>query len=112
MNRSISDGAHSAFIEKLDTLCVLIEKSDNSIYASSTTSEMIDALQNIKNDFLKTGSFDREKLFSLLAPTSSIQEISIANGWGEKFLKFAQEIDVLSNQLPKEGNHVQRTKRP
>ena len=60
---------------------------------------MIAALQNIRDDFLKTGSFDHERLASLIGPTGSIQEISIDNGWGEKFLQLAQEIDLLSSQL-------------
>lgn len=77
----------------------MIEKSEASLYASSATSEMIAALQNIKDDFLKTGSFDQEKLAYLLAPTGPIQEISIDNGWREKFLQVAQEIDLLSSQL-------------
>lgn len=29
------------------------------------------------------------------APTGSLQEISISNGWGEKFIEIAEAIDLL-----------------
>lgn len=84
-------------MENLDELCNLIEKSDDSVYAHLTTGEIIQALQNIKNDFTQTGSFDKAKLGSLLAPTGSIQEISMDNGWEEKFLQLAKEIEAEVN---------------
>jgi|AntAceMinimDraft_17_1070374.scaffolds.fasta_scaffold30593_5 hypothetical protein len=35
----------------------------------------------------------------LFAPTGSIQELSIANGWGSVFLKLAEEFDSLKYLL-------------
>ena len=37
----------------------------------------------------------------LYAPTGSIQEISIANGWGDAFLKLAGDYDSLEYLLKK-----------
>lgn len=88
---------HTVFIENLDELCNLIERSDDSVYAHLTRSEIIQVLQSIKNDFSQTGAFDKVQLDFLLAPTGSIQEISMNNHWGEKFVQLAQKIEAETN---------------
>lgn len=42
------DNIHAVFIEKLDELCKMIERSDDSVYAHLTRDEIIQALQSIK----------------------------------------------------------------
>lgn len=77
----------------------LVEKSENSVYAHLTTGEIASALKALRDDVAQTGSFDKPALNSLLAPTGSIQEISIENRWGEKMLQLAQEIVQLAEKL-------------
>lgn len=40
-------------------------------------------------------------LIVLFLPTSDFQEISISNGWGDKYLEIAKEFDDLINSLQK-----------
>ncbi|MFD0750657.1 hypothetical protein ACFQZS_10915 [Mucilaginibacter calamicampi] len=35
----------------------------------------------------------------LFGPTSSFQEISISNGWGDEFLEIAEKFDLLHEKL-------------
>lgn len=80
--------------EKLDALCNLVEQSDDALYAHLTIHQILQTLQNIRNDLSQTGSLNESQLAFLLAPTGPIQEVSIDNGWGEKFLQLAKEIDA------------------
>jgi hypothetical protein len=88
-------------------LCDLVEKSENSVYAHLTTVEIANVLRAIMHDVSTSGSLDKSKLNSLLAPTGSIQEISIKNRWGKRMLRLAQEIDKLQSHLLKEQNFPQ-----
>lgn len=37
--------------------------------------------------------FDPYQLIMLFAPTGNIQEVSVSSGWGEDFLKVAEDFD-------------------
>lgn len=40
-----------------------------------------------------------EKINLLFAPTGDLQEISISNGWGEKFIEVSSKFDKLTDLL-------------
>jgi hypothetical protein len=46
------------------------------------------------------------KLELNFVPTSSYQELSISNGWGDYFLKLANQFDTLAEKLKKHKNKV------
>jgi hypothetical protein len=69
----------------------LLQNSDNSLYTHRSVDEVIATLQAIQTEFEQTGQLDHVQLNLLFAPTSSIQEIAIDNGWGEEFLVLAKE---------------------
>jgi hypothetical protein len=41
------------------------------------------------------GAVDRDRLRLLFAPTGSIQEIAMANGWSDAYLKLSSVVDTL-----------------
>jgi len=41
---------------------------------------------------------DAKNLSLLFAPTGAIQETSIANGWGDEFLRISETIDQFAGQ--------------
>ncbi|NVM36972.1 MAG: hypothetical protein HWN81_15355 [Candidatus Lokiarchaeota archaeon] len=53
----------------------------------------------IKGDFSKI-----EDLIILFAPTSDLQEISIASGWGKQFLSISERFDAAIKDLIYEFN--------
>jgi hypothetical protein len=56
-------------------------------------------LQTIQTKFEQTGILDKIQLNLLFAPTGSIQEISIDNGWGAEFIKLAAEVDKIKRNF-------------
>jgi len=45
-----------------------------------------------------------DKLNMEFAPTSTYQEISLSNGWGDEFLKLAERFDKLYEKIKKTRN--------
>jgi hypothetical protein len=73
----------------------LLRNSQDSLYAHHSTDEVISSLQTIQDLFEQTGQLDKAAISLLFAPTGAIQEISMDNGWGNKFLELAQEVDRI-----------------
>jgi hypothetical protein len=42
------------------------------------------------------------EIIMLFSPTSDLQEISINNGWGDKFLEFAKKFDSIISEIETE----------
>src|SRR4051812_14637105 len=88
--------------EKLDNVCNLIEASDDALYSRSPNADILRSLKKIKLRLANSGPIEKlelDQLGILFGPTGSIQEVSIDNGWGDKFLELAQEIDQLSDSI-------------
>jgi hypothetical protein len=67
--------------------------SENSVYAMTSIPELKifinDTIIKVENN----EEVEIDKLKFLIAPTGSLQKISINNGWGKEFLKLSEEIE-------------------
>lgn len=72
----------------------LLRESESSLYGSLSVEEVILQLEKELDKRTKSQQFDIERLRFLFAPTGSIQEISIDNGWEKEFLEIANIIDL------------------
>lgn len=79
----------------IDFLC----KSEESLWSPLTPKEVIKNLEaqieNIKNN----KKIDTTLLSVEYAPTSSIQEIAMANNWSNKYLELSKEFDELIKKI-------------
>jgi hypothetical protein len=64
-------------------------------FAWSSWADGADALAEIDELIaqVRSGNVLKRKLDLLFAPTASLQEISISNGWGDEFLGLARAYD-------------------
>lgn len=73
----------------------LLRSSTDSLYTHHNVDEIMVALQAIQTKFEQTRQLDQAQLDLLFAPTGSIQEIAIDNGWGEEFLQIHKKWTSL-----------------
>jgi hypothetical protein len=92
--------------EKLRLLAVLsmttslLDRSEEDGLATYTPDQIRkDINQIIDSMFFGKSQKLPEHWETIYAPTCSLQDISIANGWGEIFLKLAAEFDTLAYLL-------------
>ena len=85
-------------IQTLEMLMVLVEGSGDSAWASMDKEAVVKKINKQIRRMKKGKAGNLVELRVLLAPTGPIQEISIDNGWGERFLELAGEIDRMINQ--------------
>jgi hypothetical protein len=74
----------------------LLQNSNDSPFAHSSVVEVSAILQDLQLQIEQTSLADKTKLDFLFAPTGSLQEIAIHNGWGNEFLSLAAEIDKIT----------------
>lgn len=72
---------------------VLLRASESSDYSSSSVEEIISTLELEINNAKKSQPIDRMALGLLFAPTGSLQETAIDNGWENAYLKISKVID-------------------
>lgn len=72
---------------------VRLEESIESVYSHHTPAEMIDLIDRNLDQIKIDSTYDKEELDLLYAPTASLQDTAIDNGWGEDFLKLASRYD-------------------
>ena len=73
----------------------LLRKSQDAYYSYFSVAEIISRLTAIQAEYENSGQLDNKELGLLFAPTGPIQETSIDNGWGYKFIELSKEIDSL-----------------
>ncbi|GAA5496769.1 hypothetical protein Rhal01_02954 [Rubritalea halochordaticola] len=79
-------------------MIILIEASNDSAFAGMECDEVARGLK-MATESIKSGEhYDQSYLNMLFGPTGSIQEISIDNGWGDEFLRLAEEFDGLNER--------------
>jgi hypothetical protein len=76
----------------LDKTLSFLRESESSLYADLTMEEVIRELEEQLDKRKKSQPVDIERIRFLLAPTDSIQEISIDYGWGREFLEISKVI--------------------
>ena len=60
--------------------------------------EAIKELENHKSRFLKNDFTKLDEASFLFAPTGSLQEVSLSNGWGDEFIQLAIKMDKLTEK--------------
>ena len=76
----------------LEKTLALLRESESSLYGSLSVEEVIRQLEEELGKGRKSQPVDMCRLQYLFAPTGSLQEISIDNGWGDKFLEISNVI--------------------
>lgn len=92
-------------IETIISILELIKKyivvpETNLIHSKFNTKEEI--INELNNHILKLKIEDFsqiEDLIILFSPTSDLQEISLDNGWGKKFLEISENFDLAIRDL-------------
>jgi xanthosine utilization system XapX-like protein len=83
----------------LENTIDFLHKSEESLWSPLTPKEVIKNLEaqieNIKNN----KRIDSTLLSVEYAPTSSIQEIAMANNWSNKYLELSEEFDKLIKKI-------------
>jgi len=81
-------------IEALRETILLLDRSKDSGWTTQTVTQIKAILsENIKA--LETdGSFQKRTLGVLFAPTGSIQETAISNGWPDEYMRLASVVDL------------------
>jgi hypothetical protein len=79
-------------LAEIRSLLVLSTESD---WAALTPEEVITILDREMTSVQATNRVcNVVELSSLFAPTAEIQEISMANGWGERYVELSSHFDV------------------
>jgi hypothetical protein len=78
----------------LEKIISLLRESESSLYGNLPFGDVHRQIEGELDKRKKSQPVDIEHLRFLFAPTGSIQEISIDNGWGKEFLEIANIIDL------------------
>ncbi|CAL2088221.1 hypothetical protein [Tenacibaculum sp. 190524A05c] len=71
----------------------LLNKSEESDWSPLTPEEVIKNLKTQLEKLNKNEKIDKALLELEFSPTSTIQEISMANNWSNEYLKLSSEFD-------------------
>ena len=78
----------------LAKLISLLGQSEESVFSNNSPNELTKLISIELEHIRKTGKLAKpDELLFLLLPTNSLQDISIDNGWGDEFLKIADQIE-------------------
>lgn len=83
-------------ISAFEEIIELLEKSEDTIWANYTVVEAREILQTELENYKQTQKLSESgkyRINFLFLPTSALQEISIDNGWGDKYVKIADVFD-------------------
>jgi len=80
-------------LRALQRTCELLESSEDSAWTPKSASQIRSELLEIVAAIQCGADYDKSKLQFLFLPTGAVQEISLANGWGEEMLKLADVVD-------------------
>jgi len=83
-------------ISALDETISFLRNSRSSDWAATSVEELIDALESEIARIKNSGPPDAKRIRMLFAPTGSIQETSIDNGWGDDFLRLSEIVDPFT----------------
>lgn len=87
-----------SFYDCIQVTIEKIEASEDSIWAGLSGQEVVMDLKFAVEKVKEGKEYDRGHISMLYAPTGSIQEIAIDNGWGEEFLRISSNFDKINNQ--------------
>ena len=88
------NNTNRTLLERLETVCGLVERSDFGTVGCIPKEHALEALRDLRRQMLLSGSPDILEASMLFAPTAGLEAVSIENGWGEEFLELAREVEV------------------
>jgi hypothetical protein len=77
----------------------LTAASQDSDWCSLTAAEIVTALDRAIASLETGGEIDRAELTLLFAPTGSLQETAMANGWADEYLALSGAFDGLIKRI-------------
>ena len=83
-------------ISALDETISFLRNSRSSAWAATSLEALIDELASETNRIKNSEPPDTKRIRMLFAPTGSIQETSIDNGWGDEFLRISKIVDQFT----------------
>jgi hypothetical protein len=83
-------------IAALRETILLLDRSEDSAWAGQSVSEIKSILSENIAALEANGSYQKETLGLLFAPTGSIQETSIMNGWSEEYMRLSSVVDLYT----------------
>jgi hypothetical protein len=87
-------------IRVLDRLKELLAGSVESNWAALAPAEVIAILERELKSLCESGRLhNKTQLTSLFAPTAEIQEISVANGWSDEYIRLSSAFDAAITNL-------------
>lgn len=73
----------------------LVESSETAAYSHDTVEEIAQRLREAVRALECGEPVDKPSLGVLFAPTGSIQETSLHNGWGDECLRLSEVVDTF-----------------
>jgi len=80
----------------LEQTILFLRQSEDSLWSSLSVDEIIEQLENELSKIKNSQKIDVKRLSYLFAPTGSIQDVSIDNGWGNEFIELSNVIDLFT----------------
>jgi hypothetical protein len=80
-------------ITALERTCALLERSQTAIWSPLTPAEVAENLRKAIHGLVHGEAVNYLTLRMEFAPTSTIQEIAMANGWHDDYLELARVVD-------------------
>lgn len=84
-----------AKVRALGELISLLSESEESDYSALTPQEIIVYAENARDALISENMRTyRELIISIIVPTGPAQDISIDNGWGQRFLELCNILEA------------------
>ena len=88
-------------VRVLARLKELLAGSKESDWAALAPSEVIAILEREMKSLSQSAQLhNKSELASLFAPTAELQEISMANGWSDEYIRLSSDFDTAIRDLP------------
>lgn len=90
---------YTALTEILNEINLKVSSQDTDILFSkyNTVEELLGDINSFTIRLINDGLSALSDIYIFFAPTGSLQEISIANGWGNKFIELSNKVDEIIN---------------
>ncbi len=87
-------------ISALERTCALLDRSEESVWSPLSPAEVA---ANLRREIVKLsqgGAASRHVVGVEFAPTSTLQEIAMANGWQQEYMRLADIVDAYFAAQP------------
>jgi hypothetical protein len=83
----------TSLVTALERTCTLLDRSEESVWSPLTPAEVADNLRKTIRGLVRGEAVNYLTLRVEFAPTSTIQEIAMANGWHDEYMELASVVD-------------------